>query len=523
MSYHYSTTDKNNIKWMESDVTCATLNRIFLTKGNLRGLGKFDIAFTYPLTAIAGKNGSGKSTLLAIATCAFHNLKNGYKPISRQKTYYTFSDFFIQSREETPPQGIEILYQIRHNNWYRDDPGLGWQSRKKRDGGKWTDYGTRVRRNVIYFGVQRVVPHFERSTHKSYRRRFLPGTLDTSHRNKIQEIAGRILERDYSDFEVLKHSKYSLPVATYDGVRYSGFNMGSGESAVFDILASLIEAGRGALLVIDELELGLHEKAQRRLIHELKELCKELHCQIICSTHSPIILDELPPEGRFYIENAGETTKVIPGISSALACGKMSGRGTGELCLFVEDETAEAILNTGLPLALRKRVDIYQIGSFEAVLRQLTSRYIERRGTCLAILDGDQRASHESAIDKVAKYSEASTDEDKALAKEWGESRINYLPEDTWPERWLIKAAQVQADKTYLIDQWRVDDVNQVDQALETSLLAGKHKEFFQLGEEIEQAEAQVRTDVIRFILQRDENPLEDIINKIEEMLTANA
>ena len=69
--------------------------------------------------------------------------------------------------------------------------------------------------------------------------------------------------------------------------------MGAGENAVFSLLIELFSAGKNTLLVIDEIELGLHESAQKRLIQELKKLCLELHCQIICSTHSCTILDYL--------------------------------------------------------------------------------------------------------------------------------------------------------------------------------------------------------------------------------------
>jgi len=492
-----------------------------MVDGHLRSIGKFDVTFKYPISAIAGENGSGKSTILAIAACAFHNKKKGFKQNWRNSTYYTFSDFLVQSRDELPPQGIHIKYQIRYDDWYRSDPGLGWQSRKKREGGKWSDYASRAHRNVVYFGIQRVVPHYERSTHKSYRSYFRPGKLDIAIRQRIQQIAGRIIGRPYSEYEVHEHSKYSLPVATYNDVRYSGFNMGAGESAIFEILTALFEAGRGTLLVIDEIELGLHEKAQRRFVNELKDLCNELHCQIICSTHSHNILQVLPPEGRFFIENDGDATKVIPGISADLACGKLAGENTGELCLFVEDGAAQSILQSGLPLAIRGRVNIYPIGSSEAVLRQLTSRFLEGRDDCLVILDGDKRNANESNVNKIAKYSESSTDAEKERAREWGVARIAYLPGDTWPEKWLIDVTRNQADKTYLIEHWGVESEAQVEQALEAALLAGKHNEFFQLGHEISQDKDQVRADVIRFVKRAQGNYLGDLITKISEILAA--
>lgn len=522
MAYHYSSLDRRNMNWMSTDNAVASLHTIRLVRGCLRSLSAFEMNFNYPIAAIAGKNGSGKSTLLALAACAFHNSEHGYKPINRKKNYYTFSDFFIQSTEEVAPQGIYVRYQIRHNNWRRASSGLGWQSRKKREGGKWTDYAKRVRRNVVYFGVQRVVPHFERSVSVSYRRYFRAGHLEANLRLRIQEIAGRVFGRAYTDFDVHEHSRYSLPIATYNQIRYSGFNMGAGESAIFEILSALFMAGRGTLLVIDEIELGLHEIAQRRFIKELKELCNELHCQIICSTHSHVILDELPQEGRFFIECEGDHTMILSGVSADFAFGKLSESNAGEVTLFVEDGAANAILTAALPHSVRCRINIYPIGSSEAVLRQLTSGYLENRDLCIAVLDGDKRHQHLEAINKIAKYSEASTEEEKTRAKKWGLERIIYLPGNTWPEKWLIESARSNIDKAYLIDQWNVSSLNQVDQALEDSLLAGKHNEFYRLSKIIFQNEEQVRTDVVRFVLRTGENYFKEVLGKIDEMLNSN-
>ena len=185
MPYHHSDTDRNNINWMKNDNSRATLRTIVLGTGSLRGLTKFRLELNYPITAIAGENGSGKSTLLALAACAFHNVSSGYRPEGRKNPYYTLRDFFIQSRDETPPQGVVIGYDILHNNWRSNEAGPKWQVRRKRTGGKWNNYDKRVPRNVIYFGIRRVVPHYERSAHKSYRGRFAVDSLEEQHRNEI--------------------------------------------------------------------------------------------------------------------------------------------------------------------------------------------------------------------------------------------------------------------------------------------------------------------------------------------------
>ncbi|MFR1481101.1 MAG: AAA family ATPase [Hydrogeniiclostridium mannosilyticum] len=78
--------------------------------------------------------------------------------------------------------------------------------------------------------------------------------------------------------------------------------MGAGENAVLGLLLEIIAAGRGALIVVDEIELGLHAKAQSMLVRVLKEFCEKYHCQIICSTHSKMVLDELPLDARFLLE-----------------------------------------------------------------------------------------------------------------------------------------------------------------------------------------------------------------------------
>ncbi len=484
---------------MRSDTSCGSLSAIALTAGCLRGLGPFNIDLTYPISAIAGENGSGKSTLLAIAACAFHNAPDGFRLSDRTNPYYTFSDFFVQSNDEVPPSGIKIECRIRSNKRSRDASN-GWQVQTKGVNGRWSDYKRRIKRNVVYFGIQRVVPHYERTIYKSYRRMFQAGQLEEDVRNHIRQIASRILGRAYSDFELHEHSKYSLPVATWSGLRYSGFNMGAGESAVFGILTTLFASGRGTLLVIDEIELGLHEKAQKRLMEELKHLCEELHCQVICSTHSHVVLRSLPSEARFFIETRGGDTWITPGISPDYACGKLGGRNAGEVDVFVEDRAAQAILEASLPLALRERILIHPIGSSEAVTRQLSARYLEKRDNCVAILDGDKRREHAQFQRKIRNYVECCYRKSEEEVNSWSDARLGYLPGEEWPERCLVQSAQAVEDKSDLMRSWGLDSVTRLENALDNALLAGKHREFFALHEEMQQAEGQIVSDLARFV-----------------------
>ena len=519
MAFSYSNLNRSNANWMKADNTRSTLTGMKLWYGKLRGLDKFDIEFEYPIAAIAGENGAGKSTLLAMVACAFHNTPDGFKLNDRANTYYTFSDFFVQSNDEVPPSGIAIAYKIRYDEWNNSEPGEGWQVRKKKVRGKWSDYKRRVDRNVIYFGIQRIVPHYERTTYKTNRRRFQHSHLDADVQNRIEQIAGRILGRNYSDFEIHEDAKRSLPVVSWSGLRYSGFNMGAGESAVFGILIALFAAGPGSLIVIDEIELGLHEKAQRCLIHELDKLCNELHCQVICSTHSHRILESIPPEGRFFIETRGGETVITPGVSPDYACGKLGGQNTSELDIFVEDRAAKAILEASLPLAIRERIQVHYIGSSGAVLRQLAARYLERRDSCLAILDGDKRRKQEGQVNRTRNNVDTNYRESEEEINEWIGSRLNYLPGEVWPEKWLIESAQDVEDKNELLHAWSLDSATRLDSAFENALLAGDHREFYTLHEEMQQPERQLICDLARFVNKAQPENMESLVSKIEECL----
>ena len=504
---------------MKKDNSCATLSSIHLTTGSLRGVHPFELKFQYPIVAIAGENGCGKSTLLAMVACAYHNSKDGYKPRGRTNSYYTFSDFFVQTPNETPPKGIEIYYEILHNRWKSENVGPGWQRRQKPVGGKWNNYDTRVPRNVIYLGVQRAVPYYERRTHKSYRGYFSMDSLKEKHRQQICTIAGRIIGKNYDIFERHTHSKYSLPVARSGGVKYSGFNMGAGESAVFEILSALFEAGKGTLLVIDELELGLHERAQIRFVEELKKLCDELHCQVICSTHSHVVLATLPPEGRVFLETRGSDTTVTPGISPEFACGKLRGRNSAELDIFVEDAVALMILQLDLPHAMRQRINIISIGSSEALLHLLASRYLEKRDACICVLDGDKRNTHTKAKSHFQNYAEKQFRESEDEMEKWADKRLTYLPSEDRPEKWLIESCHKSTEKKILVEMWNVDNVEIVENALEQARRAPAHEEFFTLGEAMQLPEDQVRGDVIQFLRLSETDALQDIEKCIGSLL----
>jgi predicted ATPase len=517
MKYRESQNDKKLRSWFTSDMTKSLLRGVVLKTGKLRGLNSLSIRFEYPIAAIAGKNGAGKSTILAMACCAFHNWSHGYKLPKRKYAYYTFSDFFIQHGSESSLQGIEISYLIASNQWKKsskmpDGTGLGSQTRKKNSGGKWNDYDLRIHRTVVFLGIERIVPHSERSQSKSYVRSF-KDIKAKGWDSKVKDIVGYILNKKYDDFRFLEHSKYSLPIVKAGESTYSGFNMGAGENALFEIFSTIYSAGDGALLVLDEIELGLHAEAQRRLIERLKNVCLETHTQVICTTHSREIFGCLPPEARYYVESVAGKTKVTQGISPDFAFAKLSAIHGNELEIFVEDEVAKGILQAALPTTIRSRVTITVVGSATALARQLAASYVRKEERpVIAIFDGDQRAKEK---DNKA-HAEKMVENPKPDFDGWFNSRICYLPGDTWPESWLIQKSGEAIDALAAVLSTETATLQEI---LEYGLQAGKHNELHEMSKHLGLEQGQCLTHFSTVICSQFHEELSELSNLANKWL----
>ncbi|EKN3698160.1 ATP-binding protein [Yersinia enterocolitica] len=483
MKYRSSQIDIKLKRWFENSLDHQLLRKISLTLGRLRGVTKFEININYPLLAIAGRNGSGKSTILAMAACAYHNDNKEYLLKNRRKPYYTFADFFIQHSDETPPEGIRINYKIAYNNWLKserfpDGTGIGNQARHKKNGGKWNRYDRRVSREVIYLGIERIVPHIEKSQSRSYSKSFSEDNLN-GWESTVKDIVGYILNKKYDNFKFVTHSKYRLPLIEIKGRLISGFNMGAGENALFEIFSVMFSCKEGALIVIDEIELGLHCEAQSRLLKKMKEVSLQRKLQIIFTTHSDTVFECLPDEARVFIETISDATEISMGISSEYAFSKLSSDNSEELDIFVEDGVAKSLILSLLPARMRCRVNIDIIGSASALSRQLAAIYNRtKRKKTLVIFDGDQRAKQNHNLKHAKDMAENVGDDFDS----WFLSKINYLPGNIWPEKWLVQKNIEFSNDFALVSK---SDIGLVEDALERGLESEKHKEVYNIATQL--------------------------------------
>lgn len=518
MPYKESQLDKDNFRWFQNDKTRNSLKKLKVTNGNIRSISPVEIPFEYPITAIVGENGSGKSTVLAMVACAFHN-NTGFFPqnrirghVKKPRNYYTYGDFFTFSTNETGIAGIEICSE------YLTNSGLKQDVRKKKPSGKWNDFIGRPKRAVTYMGINRIVPPSESSPHRHYYREFKEQPLEPDKLQQLKESISYVIGRNYTDIELKSHNIYQLFEAKRQGLTYTGFNMGAGENAVLGLLLEILKAGSGALIVVDEIELGLHTQAQIRLIEELKKLCNKYKCQIVCSTHSKEILEQLPPEGRLFIKRADTQTDILPKISPDYAFGKLSGCNSEEVKIFVEDDVAQSFLINVLPQSIRERVLVLAIGSDQAVLKHIAVHYREKDYSCLAFLDGDKRTQVDQTIKQIKANLEDRIDHSDEEFTKLMKKCLNYIPGEDWPERELIKSALEVGDFTFLVQSWD-SSAEDIKRALEEAFAAEKHDEFFILSKKIQLPIGQVRSDIIKFYKQTHNNVVSEIVNSIKIFL----
>jgi len=482
MKYRDSQIDLSLRKWFIHSLEHALLREVCLELGTLRSLSSFKIKIDYPLLAIAGRNGSGKSTLLAMVACAYHSNEDKHLLIGKRKPYYTLADFFIQHSDEIPQEGISIGYKIAHNNWrvsksMPDGKGIGRQARIKKKGGKWNNYDSRVNRQVIFLGIERIVPHSEKSQSKSYAKRFIVNGDELGFEREIRENVGFILNKKYDDFKYVSHSRYRLPIVKYADKIISGFNMGAGENALFEIFSLLYSTKIGALIIVDEIELGLHAEAQVKLIDRLKAIALKRRLQIIFTTHSDIIFGCVPDDARVYMENINSKTIINTGISPEYAFGKLSSENSQELDVMVEDSVAAKLLSSILPSNIRSRLQIEIIGSASSLSRQMGA--IFQRGTkrkTLAIFDGDQRKLSKNNLN----CAHSMLEKDNEKFTEWFSENIAYLPGDEWPEKWIInKNLEYVNNLSMLVN----GDPDITMTALNRGAGSEKHKEFYEASQ----------------------------------------
>jgi hypothetical protein len=398
----------------------------------LRGIRKIHVDFGFPVTFLSGQNGSGKSTLLSLAALAFHGIP-GHSPATAKRYtgagtlrfgYYTFQDFFHIGPGDTPVSDVRIQWS------FAGAPDV--TVTKQTD--KWMRYERRPKRPVEFLGLSRAVPAIELPSLRN-QFGFAAKATATPLSDEARLRLGQILGRPYPSAEVLNGSRHAIRRSAREG-GYTSFNMGTGEDALIGLLAKLEAVPEGALVVIEELETGLHPAAQQKATRALVEIAAARKLQVIGSTHSHHVLDQLPRLARLLLIREGDSHRSISAPSTQLALSEISEASECELLVLCEDEFAAALIRRMLSKALRRRVSVRSCGPKNELAQQAQSHLrLAERARCLILWDGDVLTSECERYISQAQVRYPLPSSSTRLS--WAQ-----LPGGTCPELWALEVAR---------------------------------------------------------------------------------
>ncbi|WP_218186311.1 ATP-dependent endonuclease [Pseudomonas sp. NBRC 111119] len=129
---------------------------------------------------------------------------------------------------------------------------------------------------------------------------------------------------------------------------YSEKNLSLGELCILKLLRKLAACKKGAMILIDEIELALHPTAQSELLKYLVGISKEKSLTVVVSTHSATLIKQSSRHNILYLQVAGSGE-----ISCSVGCyptyvlGAMASQEefAADVIVYVEDEAAKIVVN----------------------------------------------------------------------------------------------------------------------------------------------------------------------------------
>ncbi len=360
---------------------------------SLKNLIDLDISFSgSSVTAILGPNGNGKSTILHSLACAFSPNEDGEN--------YKFSWFFLPNTDALWNES-----ELTINHTYRDGQIIHKNilRKYKKTQVRWTPrYANRPQRDVFYIGIDKCVPMIE-SEKKQAKINYSTQVMAEDVITEILAKASLVLNRQYSKLNIHTSSGKKFIGVEVNGLRYSALSMSAGEQKVFYILEKIFRAKRYSLILIDELDLLLHDIAMKKLVEVILERADEKHLQVIFTTHRESILDL---EDRINIRHivCRPAKTLCFSETKPDAVNRLTGSQPRPLEIFVEDDLASAIVKKiAAQLRISRHVSICCYGAAINCFTTVGGLLLggEECRNSIFVLDGDVYSSEEDKVSNI--------------------------------------------------------------------------------------------------------------------------
>ena len=395
----------------------------------LRRLKNLEISFEgKDVTGIFGVNGCGKTTLLYVLLCLY-NQKNSV-------SQFNFGNFFKKcSPNEFDDTEIiaDVSYRIG-----QDIHDTNVTYKKSAGSDRWTPKTSRRPERKVYFlGISSSVPSIENEKGTTVNYTF---DGDNNLGNEILVLASRILGIQYTQISRTRRNNKDYYHATVqDGANYFSISMGAGEQRVLRLLEVIEKVENYSLVIIDEIDLTLHNAALMRLINYLVEKGRSRHIQFIFSSHSETLTKRKDINVRHLLQTPEKT--LCFNESNPECMESMTGEILRPIEIYVEDILAKTIVaQVAKELGISKRVVIKQYGSCTNAFVASSGMHMlgQSLDHKLFVLDGDACRTEEEREKQLKKYY-SGTEPDKEQKRDEVLRHISQLdlPDGELPEKYI--------------------------------------------------------------------------------------
>jgi ABC-type multidrug transport system ATPase subunit len=365
-------------------------------------------------------NGAGKTSLLAcLRRIGYPNAFPVHFPSSIESTNL---DNYSKAR---------IVYRIDDDEVEYAYRGERWAPRPRRNSSLLDQFGYP---SVVYVGAtaDRITPRPEDFSSKRIKN--APATLIAA--------ANHIFEtKKFDDLRIVNLKKgggnraFVLRVAQNPAQYHSEKQFSLGELCVLKLITQLEDCPHQSLVLIDELEIALHPRAQVQLYKFLRTMAEKKQLTVIFSTHSVTLLKSVPHSEIIFLER-DKKGQVVPIVACfpTYAVGNITlgEERAPDVVFYVEDEVARAIVEPLVKLTVQRKyqndslfpvVKTVPIGGFEAVVNFLNQHAaVLPSGTkAHALLDNDVKSEVVAAWQKNNNFGRLKKLEDV-------KDQVDYLP-----------------------------------------------------------------------------------------------
>jgi AAA15 family ATPase/GTPase len=379
---------------MKSEIRDSEINALFekveknkmgqyllsITIDKLRGFENKKVTFDFPVTAVIGPNGGGKTTILGAAGLLHKDIK--------PKRFFAKNGAFDNSMSDW-----KVRYSIIDKG---ESPNDVIEKNASYGGYKWSR--SVIDRPIAVFGISRTVPPSEKVEFSKYASSSFKLEKDQQHKldSNVASAVTKILGKDVSEYSEIRIDEKGevsfLTGVTLGGIEYSEFHFGAGESSVIRMITSIELMPENSLILIEEIENGLHPIATRRMVEYLIDVAIRKKTQTIFTTHSNEALIPLPTKAIWVASN-GDLYQGKLDINSLRA---ITGQIDAQLAVFTEDrftkEWVESIIRLN-GLAIYELVEVHGLEGDGIAVSINENHNIDptRNKPSICFIDGDSK------------------------------------------------------------------------------------------------------------------------------------